>query len=99
MDIYYSCIRLKNNNTTMSDAVPVGAHGNPNSSSNYQVPNAVVGATIPMHESVSTETIEDLRAYNSPFDVEDYNNYGFSGSSSNVETPSYDFSWFYNKEN
>jgi hypothetical protein len=99
MDIYYSGIRLKNNNTTMSDAVLVGAHGNPNSSSNYQVPNAVVGATIPMHESVSTATIEDLRAYNSPFDVEDYNNYGFSGSSSNVETPSYDFSWFYNKEN
>ncbi|WJX30983.1 hypothetical protein P8452_19466 [Trifolium repens] len=94
MDIYYSGLRLKKN-----DAVHVGAHGNPNSSPNYQVPNAVVGATVPMHQSVSTATIEDLRAYNSPFDVEDYNNYGFSGSSSNVQTPSYDFSWFYNKEN
>ncbi|CAJ2639165.1 unnamed protein product [Trifolium pratense] len=69
-----------------------------NSSYNYEVSNADVEANVPMHGNVSTTTIDDLRAFNSLSDVDAYNNYAF-GSSSFEETPSYDFSWFYNKEN
>ncbi|PNX79774.1 hypothetical protein L195_g035762 [Trifolium pratense] len=69
-----------------------------NSSYNYEVTNADVEANVPMHGNVSTTTIDDLRAFNSLSDVDAYNNYAF-GSSSFEETPSYDFSWFYNKEN
>ncbi|GAU12665.1 hypothetical protein TSUD_121570 [Trifolium subterraneum] len=71
-----------------------------NSFYNYEVPNVdVEAANVPMHENVSTTTIDDLRAFNSLSGVEAYNNYAFNGSSSNVETPSYDISWLFNKEN
>ncbi|MCI85501.1 ethylene insensitive 3 family protein, partial [Trifolium medium] len=43
-----------------------------NSSYNYQVPNANVEANVPMHENVSTTTIDDLRAFNSLSDAEAY---------------------------